>query len=124
MIADEEKGFEVKNLMELESDEDGAWLIERLPINEISLQITKSIPPSINIRVQGYLADSCTLFHQIKQQRKKNLVTVEIITRRARDAVCVEVITEISKSIQLKGNFSIGQDYILAVNDKEKRFDL
>ncbi len=124
MIADEEKGFKIKNLIELESDEDGTWLIERLPINEISLQITKNIPPSINIRVQGYLADSCTLFHQIKQQRKENLVTVEIITRRARDAVCAEVITEISKSIQLKDNFSIGQDYILAVNDKEKRFDL
>ena len=32
MIVDEEKGFEIKNLMELESDEDGAWLIERLDI--------------------------------------------------------------------------------------------
>ena len=124
MIVDEEKGFEIKNLMELESDEAGTWLIERLPINEISLQITKSIPPSINIRVQGYLSDSCTLFHQIKQRQEGDLVVVEITTRRPREAFCAQVITEISKSIQLKGNFLIGQDYTLVVNEKEKRFDL
>ena len=124
MIVDEEKGFEIKNLMELETNEDGTWLIERLPINEILLQINKNIPPSININVGGYLTDSCTLFHQIKQKQKENLVTVEITTKRPRDAVCAEVITEISKSIQLKANFLIGQDYILVVNDKEKHIDL
>ena len=124
MIADDEKGFEIKNLMELETNEDGTWLIERLPINEILLQINKNIPPSINISVEGYLTDSCTLFHQIKQKQKENLVTVEITTKRPRDAVCAEVITEISKSIQLKANFLIGQDYILVVNDKEKHIDL
>ena len=52
------------------------------------------------------------------------MVTVEITTKRPRDAVCAEVITEISKSIQLKANFLIGQDYILVVNDKEKHIDL
>ena len=53
MIADEEKGFEIKNFMELKSNEDGASLIKRLPINEISLQIKENFPPLINIRDRG-----------------------------------------------------------------------
>ena len=52
MIVDEEKGFEIRNLMKLESDENGTWLIGRLPVNGISLQVTKSIPALVNITVQ------------------------------------------------------------------------
>lgn len=110
MIADEEKGFEIKNFMELKSNEDGASLIKRLPINEMSLQIKENFPPLINIRVEGYLPDSRTSFHRVRQQREGNLVVVELTTRRPRNEFCAEVITEISKSIQLKGNFAIGQD--------------
>ena len=124
MIVDEEKGFEIRNLMKLESDENGTWLIGRLPINGISLQVTKSIPALVNITVQGYLSDSCALFHQIKQRREENLVVVEITTRRSKDAFCAQVITEITKNIRLVGNFSIGQNYKLIVNGVEKRFDL
>ena len=106
MIADEEKGFEIKNFMELKSNEDGASLIKRLPINEMSLQIKENFPPLINIRLEGYLPDSRTSFHRVRQQREGNLVVVELTTRRPRNEFCAEVITEISKSIQLKGNFS------------------
>jgi len=124
MIVDEEKGFEIRNLMKLESDENGTWLIGRFPVNGISLQVTKSIPALVNITVQGYLSDSCTLFHQIKQRREENLVVVEITTRRPKDAFCAQVITEMTKNIRLEGNFSIGQNYKLIVNSVEKRFDL
>ena len=87
------------------------------------MQVTKSIPALVNITVQGYLSDSCTLFHQIKQRREENLVVVEITTRRSKDAFCAQVITEIAKNIRLEGNFSIGQNYKLIVNGVGKRFD-
>ena len=124
MMVDEEKGFEISNLMKLESDENGTWLIGKLPINEISLQITKSIPALVNVTVKGYLSDSCTELYQIKQSREENLVTVEITTRRPKDAFCAQVITEITESIRLEGNFPIGQNYKLIVNGAENRFDL
>ena len=106
--------------MELKSNEDGVSLIKRLPINEMSLQIKENFPPLINIRVP----DSRTSFHRVRQQREGNLVVVELTTRRPRNEFCAEVITEISKSIQLKGNFAIGQDSTLIINDKEKNFSL
>ena len=124
MMVDEEKGFEVNNLMKLEFDEDGTWLIGKLPINEVSVQITKGIPILVNITAKGYLSDSCTEFYQIKQSREENLVIIEITTRRPKGAFCAQVITEIVKSIWLEGDFSIGQNYKLIINEVEKRFDL
>ena len=78
----------------------------------------------VNVTVKGYLSDSCTELYQIKQSREENLVTVEITTRRPKDAFCAQVITEITESIRLEGNFPIGQNYKLIVNGAEKRFDL
>lgn len=102
---------------------DGEFIIADMPITDISVQILESFPYQIHIVVEGYLSDACTELNEITQRREDNTVYVHITTKRPRDAMCAQVIREVTERVPLEGGFLPGS-YKVIVNGVEKEFEL
>jgi hypothetical protein len=103
--------------------EAGEFFIDDLPVTNVTAQIMESFPVQAAIVVEGYLRDSCTTLHEITQRREGNTVYVHITTKRPKDAICAQVITEIQEYIKLDGVFPPG-NYKVIVNGVEKEFQV
>jgi len=99
------------------------FIIADMPINDISVEILESFPLQVHIMVNGYLSDSCTTLNEITQQRDENVIKVHITTKRPKDEICAQVITEVEERIPIEGTFLPGQ-YKVIVNEVEKEFEL
>ena len=102
---------------------DDEFIIADMPITDISVQILESFPYQIHIVVKGYLSDACTELNEITQRREDNTVYVHITTKRPRDAMCAQVITDVTERVPLEGGFLPGS-YKVIVNGVEKEFEL
>ena len=99
------------------------FIIADMPIKDISVMILESFPLQIHIVVNGFLRDGCTELNEITQQRDGNTIRVHITTKRPKDALCIQVITEIQERVPLEGGFLPGR-YKVIVNDVEKEFEI
>jgi hypothetical protein len=99
------------------------FIIADMPINDISVEILKSLPLQVHIVVNGFLRDGCTTLNEITQQRDGNTISVHITTKRPKDAFCIQVIKEVQERIPLEGNFPTGR-YKVIVNNVEKEFEI
>lgn len=99
------------------------FALGELAITNIEVQILESFPFQIHIVVDGYLNDACTLVNETTQRRDGNTTRVHITTKRPKDRMCAQVMTEISMRVPLDGTFFPGR-YKVVVNDIEKDFDL
>jgi len=102
---------------------DEGFIIADMPVTDISVQILESFPYQIHIVVEGYLSDACTELNEITQRREDNTVYVHITTKRPRDAICAQVIKEVTERVPLEGGFLPGR-YKVIVNGVEKDFEL
>lgn len=102
---------------------DDEFIIADMPITDISVQILESFPYQIHIVVKGYLSDACTELNEITQRREDNTVYVHITTKRPKDAMCAQVITDVTERVPLEGGFLPGS-YKVIVNGVEKEFEL
>lgn len=99
------------------------FIIADMPINDISVEILESFPLQIHVVVNGFLRDSCTTLNETTQQREGNTTRVHITTKRPKDAMCAQVITDITTRVPLEGGFLPGH-YRVIVNGVEKEFDI
>jgi hypothetical protein len=102
---------------------DDEFIIADMPITDISVEILESFPYQIHIVVKGYLSDACTELNEITQRREDNTVYVHITTKRPKDAMCAQVITDVTERVPLEGGFLPGS-YKVIVNGVEKEFEL
>ena len=96
--------------------------IDHLPIQQVSVAILESFPVQVNLKVEGYLADACTMLHETTERREGNTIHVQVTTKRPRDLACAAVITEIEHIVPL-GTFAPGM-YKAIVNDVEVEFEI
>ena len=94
-----------------------------LPIESVEVVVLESFPYQLRAQVRGYLPDGCTRLDQVRQSREGNVITVTITTLRERDAICILSIEIVERNIALEGSYLPG-DYVLRVNDVERRFRL
>jgi hypothetical protein len=113
----------IQQFADLHFKADDEFIIADMPITDISVQILESFPYQIHIVVKGYLSDACTELNEITQRRDDNAVYVHITTKRPRDAMCAQVITEVTERVPLEGGFLPGS-YKVIVNGVEKEFEL
>ena len=99
------------------------FIVADLPINNISVEILESFPVQIHVVVDGMLNDGCTTLNEITQRREGNTVHLRITTKRPKDAICIQVITDIQERIPLEGGFLPGR-YKIIVNGVEKEIKI
>ena len=97
--------------------------IKPAPIHEVQISIAESFPEQIFVYIKGGLADACTTFHELKEERIGNTVMIEITTQRPRDAVCAQVYGYFEKNINLGSDFTSGQIYTVDVNGTIATFE-
>jgi len=97
------------------------FIINDLPVTDISVQILESFPLQVHLVVSGYLSDSCTKINETTQRRDDGTIYVHITTKRPRDLFCLQVITDITVNVPIEGGFLPGR-YKAIVNDVEKDF--
>ena len=99
-----------------------ANIVDDLPIQKVSVAILESFPVQVNLMIEGYLADSCTMLHQTTEQREGNTIHVQVTTVRPGDLACATVVTEIEHVVPL-GTFDPGM-YKAIVNDVKVEFEV
>jgi hypothetical protein len=63
------------------------------------------------------------MHHETTHRRADNTVYVNISTKRPNDAMCAQVITEVTIRVPLEGGFLPGR-YKIIVNDVEKDIEI
>ena len=104
-------------------EEDGTE-IRLARIHEVQVNIAESYPPQVFVYIKGGLPDSCTTFHEFTTERRGNTINIEVTTQRPKGAVCAQVYTFFEKNISLGSDFTLGETYIVEVNDKSTSFTL
>jgi inhibitor of cysteine peptidase len=94
-----------------------------LPVESVDVVVLESFPYQLRARVRGYLPDGCTRLDDVRQSREGNVINVAITTLRERDAICIQRIEVVERTIALEGGYLPG-DYVLRVNGLERRFTL
>ena len=99
------------------------FIIDNMPVDDISINLLESFPLQVHVVVNGTLRDGCTTINAITQKREGNIITVNITTKRPKDAMCIQVIKMVTERIPLEGTFLPG-DYKVIVNGVIKEFNI
>ncbi len=70
-------------------------------VNEISIHIMESFPLQVSVTVRGSLPDGCTEIAESQVEREENTFTVQITTRRPKDAVCTQALVAFEENVPL-----------------------
>jgi len=95
----------------------GELKISPAPIHEVQVNIAESFPPQIFVYIQGGLADSCTEFNDLTDERSGNTIEITVTVKRPVDAMCAQVYGYFEKNVALGTDFNSGETYIIEVND-------
>jgi len=99
------------------------FVVGEMAVTNIEVLLLESFPLQVHIVVKGYLNDACTMVNETTQRRDGYTIRVRITTKRPKDAMCAQVITETTVRVPLEGVFFPGR-YKVMVNDVEKDFDI
>ena len=91
----------------------------RLTVDRIQVNVVRSVPPKVFVRVQGNML-ACAQLGAVEQQRKGQTVAVTILTHTPR-TLCTMMARLIDETIRLEGDFGPGS-YTLEVNGVVKKF--
>lgn len=75
----------------------------------------------VELLIKGALPDACTELHDIRQEQKGHIIDVTFETRRAKGAVCAQVVRPFRFYYVLADPLAPG-DYTLRLNDSIKPF--
>ena len=103
---------------------EGAFDVELAPIDRIELLILESFPVQVQVRIKGYLRDSCTTLDHISQTRVGNLFQIHVITKRPTDEVCAKLITWFEETVALEVYGLPAGTYTVDVNGMREMFTL
>jgi inhibitor of cysteine peptidase len=110
-------------LMSCDSVESPSLVPGTLPVETVDVVVLESFPYQLRAQVRGYLPDGCTWLDRVSQTRDGNVISVTITTLRERDAICIQRIEVVNRTIALEGTYLPGE-YVLRVNGVERRFRL
>jgi len=96
-------------------------IVDEISIESVEVLILETFPVQATAHVQGTLGDGCTEFHSLTQSRAGNEITVTILKKRPREAVCIQIAKLYEANIPLQGQYPPGK-YLLRVNGFEKAF--
>ena len=96
--------------------------ISLAPIHEVQVSIAESFPSQIFIYIKGGLADSCTTFYELTEERSGNTINIEVTTQRPKEATCAQVYGFFEKNVALGSDFTSGETYTVNVNDETTTF--
>jgi hypothetical protein len=99
---------------------DGSYMEGRLTIQRIEVNVVRSVPPKVFVRIHGVVLNGCTDVGAAKQHRNDHIITVTIPTY-ARYRVCTMVARLIDETVRLEGNFAAGV-YTVNVNGVAEQF--
>lgn len=106
-----------------DSVESPTFVTGTLRVEAVDIVVLESFPYQLRAQVRGYLPDGCTRLDQVSQTRDGNVIDVTITTVRERDAICIQRLEVVNRTIALEGGYLPG-DYVLRVNGVERRFRL
>ncbi len=75
----------------------------------------------VELFIKGALPDGCTVLHDLRQERRGNLIEVVFEMRRPKGAVCTQVVRPYRFYYTLTGALAPG-DYTLKLNDTIEPF--
>jgi inhibitor of cysteine peptidase len=111
------------SLVACDSVEGPTFVPGTLAIEHVDVVVLESFPYQLRAQVRGYLPDGCTRLDRVSQTRDGNVINVTITTVRERDAICIQRIEVVNRTIALEGSYLPGE-YVLRVNGVEQRFRL
>ncbi len=94
------------------------------PVNSVTINIMKSTRIQVEIVVEGEMPDSCTEISEHTQTVQGNIIEIELFTMRDPNAMCAQVLTPYSHTIQLDMAGLTPASYAVIVNDVEADFTL
>lgn len=97
---------------------------ELASIDRIEILILKSFPVQVQVRITGYLRDSCTTIDHITQSRVNNLFQIHVITKRPVNEACAKLITWFEESVALEVSHLPAGTYVVDVNGIRDTFTL
>jgi inhibitor of cysteine peptidase len=95
--------------------------IKPILVDAVDVKLLESFPVQVHARVQGVLGDGCTEIESVTQARAGGAVTVTILSKRPKDAMCTQIAKTYDETIALDGGFPPGS-YTLRVNAHETTF--
>ncbi|UCH42991.1 MAG: hypothetical protein JSW16_00145 [Dehalococcoidales bacterium] len=96
---------------------DGEIEISLAPIHDVEVLFAESYPVQVFLHIRGGLADGCTTFHGLTEERDGNNINIEVTTQRPKDAICTQVYGFFEKNVGLGIDFISGETYTVTVND-------
>ena len=98
----------------------GSGIEGRLTVEQIEVNVIRSVPPEVFVRVHGVVLNGCTVLGTVAQHKIDHKVTVTIPTE-TRDRTCTMMARLIDKTIRLEGDFAPGF-YTLDINGVVEQF--
>jgi hypothetical protein len=98
----------------------GSQMEGQLTIQRIEVNVIRSVPPKVFVRVHGVVLNGCTDVGAAKQHRNGHIITVTIPTY-TRNRVCTMMARLIDETVRLEGDFAVGV-YTVNVNGVVEQF--
>jgi hypothetical protein len=95
---------------------------EPLAVQRLEVNVVRSVPPQVSVRVHGVVLNGCTVVDAAAQHRDGRVIKVTILTHSLH-RVCTMVARLVDETIQLKGDFAPGA-YTLEVNGQVAAFQI
>lgn len=100
----------------------GERQVERVTIEQVSVNIAESYPVQVFVDVTGTMPDPCWEAQEPAIEEKGARIEIEIVAERDPDEVCAQVVQEYQKNIAL-GTMEPGE-YVVEVNGVESEFEV
>jgi hypothetical protein len=102
--------------------EEEETLIRPAPIEEVDILFAESYPVQVFVKITGGLADGCTEFKELTQERDGKTITIKVTTQRPKDMMCTQEYRLFEKNASLGSDFISGETYTVKVNDYTTTF--
>lgn len=100
----------------------GTQVVE-IQIHRVTVDIAKSNPPQVQLRVSGVVGDACNKLDKVTQSRQGTQVTVRITALRQTGQVCAQLAQLFDETVRLEGTFAPGT-YSVSVNGYKAGFSI
>jgi inhibitor of cysteine peptidase len=93
-------------------------------VESIQIVTLESFPVQIQVIAEGYLPDGCTEVDKVTIEREGNTFTVNISTKRPKDAICTQEIVPFNETTPLDVQGLKAGNYTVNVNGVTESFEL
>jgi inhibitor of cysteine peptidase len=102
----------------------GDYTYSTANVESIEIITLESFPVQIQVIAEGYLPDGCTEVDKVTIEREGNTFTVNISTKRPKDAICTQEIVPFNETTPLDVQGLKAGNYTVNVNGVTESFEL